>query len=207
MKHYKYDKIREYDRRGRYNVPLLSESQKALFEFAKKKGYLAERNDAPRNAKAGLYFEVLKYFDEDRLEAAMNAERRRRVREMNALKKAREEACKEVLKCDVVEIFSTISDIGKIIVNDTEYSNFYGDTTNTIEVCAVNAAEFRQAKYLTRRQIYNPEESIAIVKFATPRTLEVKLSDVDSRYGSKEIKSALGFAIWSRKMKIFTTKE
>ena len=206
MKHYKYDKIREYERRGRYNVPLLSESQKALFEFAKKKGFLAERNDAPRNAKVGLYYEVLKYFDEDRLEASMNAERRRRVRAMNALKKAREEACKDVLKCDVVELFSTISDIGKITVNDTEYSNFYGDTTNTIEICAVNVDEFRQAKYLTRRQIFNPEESITIVKFASPRTLEVRLSDVDSRYGSKEIENALGFVIWARKAKIFVKK-
>lgn len=203
MKHYKYDKIRVYERRGRYNVPLLSESQKALFSFAKKKGYLVERNDAPRNAKVGLYYEVLKYFDEDRLEASMNAERRRHVREMNALNKARKNASEEVLKSNIVELFSTISDVGKIIVNDTEYSNFYGKGTNTVEICTVDGGEFKQAKYLTRRQIFNPEESITIEKFASPRTLEVKLSDVDVRYGSKEVKSALGFVIWSRKMKIY----
>jgi len=206
MKHYKYDKIRQYAKRGKYNVPLLSDEQKTLFLYAVKKGYLAEKNDAPRNGKIGLHYEVLRYFDDDRLSTAMYADRRRAARDARRRQDALKKACAEVLPADYTDYFCTRSDIGSFKIDGNTYSNFYGDGDNRVEVCAVDFAAFKAAEKITRRQIFNAKSPITIVKFDAPKTINVSLSDIDESAGVKTIDNACGFAIWEHKLKIFTAK-
>ena len=207
MEHYKYDKIRQYAKNGKRNVSLLSDAQKTLFLYAAKKGYLAEKNDAPRNGKVGLHYEVLKYFDDDRLATAMYADRRRAERDARRRQEALKKACAEVLPADCIDYFYTTSDIGSIKIDGNIYSNFYGDCDNQVDVCAVDFDAFKKADKITRRQVYNAKEPITIVKFDAPKTINVSLSDVDNSAGAKTIDNVCGFAIWSRKIKIFVAKD
>ncbi len=206
MKHYKYDKIRQYERISRGNKSLLTDEQKKLFKYALRKGYLVEKNDAVRNGKAGLHYEVLHFFDEEHLRVKMYAEQRRAQRDAKRRAEALKKACSEILPADYVDYFETISDIGSIKIDGNIYSNFYGDTDNRVEVCVVDFTAFKTAKIITRRQIYNATAPITIVKFDAPKTISVSLSDVDDSAGVKTIDNACGFAIWSRKLKIFTVK-
>lgn len=207
MKYYKYDKIRQYAKIGKSNVSLLSDAQKKLFLFAAKKGYLVEKNDAPRNGKVGLHYEVLRYFDDERLATVMYADIRRAERDAKRRAEALKKACAEVLPADYVGFFETTSDIGSFKIDGNIYSNFYGDTDNSVEVCAVDFAAFKAADKITRRQVYNAKEPITIVKFDEPKTINVSLSDVDESAGAKTIDNVCGFAIWSRKLKIFVAKD
>lgn len=207
MKHYKYDKIRRFERAGRGHKPLLDSEQEKLFKYAVGKGYLVEKNDAIRNRKEGLYYEVLRYFDEERLRTKMYAEERRTMREAKRRVDALKKACAEVLPADYVDYFETISDVGSIKIDGNIYSNFYGKTDNCAEVCVVDFDAFKKAKILTKRQIFEPSAPLSIVKFDAPKTINVSLSDVDESAGVKTIDNACGFAIWTRKLKIFTVKE
>lgn len=206
MKHYKYDKIRQYERISRGNKSLLTPEQKKLFKYALRRGYLVEKNDAPRNGKVGLHYEVLRYFDDERLATAMYADLRRAERDARRRQAALKKACAEVLPSDYVDYFETTSDIGSFKIDGNIYSNFYGDTDNSVEVCAVDFDAFKKAEKITRRQVYNAKEPITIVKFDAPKTINVSLSDVDDSAGAKTIDNVCGFAIWSRKLKIFVAK-
>lgn len=207
MKYYKYDKIRQYERISRGNKSLLTPEQKNLFKYALRRGFLVERNDAVRNGKSGLHYEVLHYFDDARLREKMYAEERRAQRDAKRRAEDLKKACAEVLPADYVDYFETISDIGSFKIDGNIYSNFYGDTDNSVEVCAVDFAAFKAAKIITRRQVYNAQEPITIVKFDAPKTINVSLSDVDESAGAKTIDNVCGFAIWSRKLKIFVAKD
>lgn len=207
MKYYKYDKIRQYERVSRGNKSLLTPEQKKLFKYALRRGYLVEKNDAVRNGKSGLHYEVLHYFDDERLREKMYAEERRAQRDAKRRAEDLKKACAEVLPADYVDYFETISDIGSFKIDGNTYSNFYGDTDNSVEVCAVDFAAFKTAEKITRRQVYNAQEPITIVKFDAPKTINVSLSDVDESAGAKTIDNVCGFAIWSRKLKIFVAKD
>ncbi len=207
MKYYKYDKIRQYERVSRGNKSLLTPEQKKLFKYALRRGYLVEKNDAVRNGKSGLHYEVLHYFDDARLREKMYAEERRAQRDAKLRAEALKKACAEVLPADYIDYFETISDIGSFKIDGNIYSNFYGDTDNSVEVCAVDFAAFKAAEIITRRQVYNAQEPITIVKFDAPKTINVSLSDVDESAGAKTIDNVCGFAIWSRKLKIFVAKD
>lgn len=206
MKHYKYDIIRQYEGVPRGNKSLLTPEQKKLFKYALRRGYLVEKNDAVRNGKSGLHYEVLHYFDDERLREKMYAQERRAQRDAKRRAEALKKACGEVLPADYVDFFETISDIGSFKIDGNIYSNFYGGTENSAEICAVDLAAFKAAKIITRRQIYNADAPITIVKFDSPKSISVSLSDVDDSAGAKVIDNACGFAIWSRKLKIFKTK-
>ena len=91
MKHYKYDKIRRFERAGIGHKPLLDSEQEKLFKYAVGKGYLVEKNDAVRNGKSGLHYEVLHYFDEEHLRVKMYAEERRAMREVKLEKVSSDE--------------------------------------------------------------------------------------------------------------------
>ena len=197
MKHYKYDKIRQFERRGGRLVPLISDNQKKLFSYAAKMGFLTIKNDAPRNAKIGLYYEVLRFFDEDRLREKMFAQRRR---------DAKKDSPAPVVSSTVVERFLVQSLTGGIKIDGTMYSNFSEDETITSEICEVDFGEFQRAEKITRRQVFNPNEPLTIVKFPEPREIEVALSDVDASFGVKKIARVCGFAVWAHKLKIFVAK-
>ena len=68
-----------------------------MFKYAVGKGYLVEENDAIRNRKEGLYYEVLRYFDEERLRTKMYAEERRTMREAK-LEKVSSDEKNEILE-------------------------------------------------------------------------------------------------------------
>lgn len=184
----------------------MTPKQKQLFKYAVRRGYLVEKNDAPRNGKVGLHYEVLRYFDDERLATVMYADIRRAERDAKRRAEALKKACGEVLPADYVDYFETTSDIGSFKIDGNIYSNFYGDTDNSAEVCAVDFDAFKKAEKITRRQVYNAKEPITIVKFDAPKTINVSLSDVDESAGAKTIDNVCGFAIWSRKLKIFVAK-
>lgn len=108
-----------------------------------------------------------------------------------------------VLNSRVVDLFETSSDIGSFKIDGQLYSNFYGDGANRAEICACNFADFKKAKLLTRRQVFNRAEPITIVKYESPRRIEVSLDDCDNSAGVKVIDNVCGFVIWACKIKIF----
>lgn len=207
MKYYKHDKIRQYERIFKGNKSLLTPKQRELFEYARRRGYLVERNDAARNGKAGLYYEVARYFDDARLRERMYAEERRAQRDAKRRAEVLKKACDEVLPAEDVDWFETISDTGSFKIDGKTYSNFYGDGDNSVEVRAVDFDAFKKADKITRRQVYNAQDPITIAKFDAPKTINVSLSDVDESAGAKTIDNVCGFAIWSRKLKIFVAKD
>lgn len=299
MKHYKYDKIRRFERAGRGHKPLLDSEQEKLFKYAVGKGYLLEKNDAIRNRKEGLHYEVLRYFDEERLRTKMYAEERRTMREAKLSEvslgeeneisenkkytkgtKIREYARvqtgrwttyqkvldfkeqrllfyavanKYAVYCndsprggkwgwhyEILKYFTTnsltkkmdaesaayqkalsampysaflydfeiASKFNSIKIDGVYFSNFCkSDCNNRAVVCAIDFDSFLKADIITKRQVYNKEDPLTIVKFDAPKTINVSLSDVDDSAGVKTIDNACGFAIWTRKLKIFTGKE
>lgn len=195
----KGEKIRRYKAAGRgswscYKETLSSKDMDFL-RYAATKRYVTFGNDAPRGGKLGEYIEVVKDFTRSELEEKMALEI-----------KARDKALSKVLKSTVVKIFTTISDVGSIKIDGTCYSNFDGDGENTAEICECDFNEFRVSEILTRRQIYNPESPITIVKFDAPKTIEVSRYDCDDSFGSERIDNACGFVIWAQKVKVFVAK-
>lgn len=192
-------KIREYARvqMGRwttYQKALAPEEQRLLF-YAVANKYAVYCNDAPRGGKWGWHYEIKKFFTTNSLTKKIVAEQ-----------KALDAALSTVLPSENLEYFETDSDIGSIKIDGVCYSNFYGDTTNRVNVCAVDFDAFKKATVLTKRQIFEPNAHLTIVKFDAPKTINVSLSDVDDSAGAKVIDNVCGFAIWSRKLKIFTVK-
>lgn len=157
--------------------------------------YAVSRNDAPRGGKWGEHFEILKYFTTNSLTKKMDADRA-----------ALEKILAVIPRAEMVDCFDTSSDVGAIKINGAYYTNFYGNGDNRVEVCSVDFDAFKKADKITRRQVYNVKEPISVVKFDAPKTINVSLSDVDDSADVKTIGNVCGFAIWSRKLKIFVAK-
>lgn len=170
----------------------LSKEELDVLRYASSKGFTEFGNDAPRGGKRGEYIEILRDFTVSELEAMRAAE-----------VKARDEALAKVLKSELIDEFFTVSDIGSIKIDGANYTNFYGDGENRVEVCSCDFEAFKKAEVLTRRQVFNPKKPITIMKFDTPKTIEVALSDVDATFGVRKIEKVCGFVIWERKAKIF----
>lgn len=170
----------------------LTDDEQDLLVFAQIQGYVTRENDAKRGGKSGEHFFVKKYFTTNSM-AKKRAE----------LVKARNQALAQVLPCEKVDEFRTISDIGSIKIDGACYSNFWGDGDNIIEVCRCDESAFHTAKYLSRREIYNSKQPITINKFESPKTIVISNCDCDDSFGAVELENVLGFVIWERKAKIF----
>lgn len=179
-------------------VSAIPADEMRLLEFAQFYGFAQSGNDAPRGGKLGEHVEIIKPFD---------------VEEMKKMKEESEAETRRildlVLKSETVANFVTLSDEGSFKIDGVLYSNYWGDGTNRAEVCEVDEREFREAKYLTRRQIYAPNEKITIVKFAKPKKIRVAFSDCgpESDVNDRIIDRVLGFVIWERKLKIFVANK
>ena len=174
----------------------ISPDEDGLLRFAVHCNYARNDNDAPRGGKLGDHYLITKDFDAKMLDGLRQAQLAEKAR-INAL----------VLKSRVVDIFTTISDIGSFKIDGKLYSNFYGDGDNRVEVCECDFDEFRAAEIITRRQIYNPNESLTIVKFDEPKKVAVALCDCNDAFGVREIKDVCGFCVWCCKLKIFVAKK
>lgn len=196
----KGEKIRLYKAAGsgrwRKYTSAISADEFDLFLYACSKRLMTKGNDAPRGGKLGDFFEVLKDFSDSELKKEKDKE----LAELNA-------KLAQTLETEFVGAFSTISDIGSFVIDGIAYVNFYGDGDNRVEVCACDKAEFKSSKYLTRREIYNADEPLTIVRYDEPKTITVAHSDVDKRFGETKVENVLGFAIWERKLKIFMERK
>lgn len=177
-------------------VSAIPTAELKLLEFAEFHGFVQSGNDAPRGGKLGDFFEVLKPFDFETLKKA-KAEAEAEARRISDL----------VLKSEKVCDFVTFSDEGSFKIDGVHYSNFWGDGTNRAEICEADEKEFKEANFLTRRQFYAPNEKITIVKFDKPKSITVSKCDCYENMGERTIERALGFVIWSRKLKIFVAKK
>ena len=198
-KYIKGEKIRLYKlnvggKWSSYNNAIDGEELNML-EYAVSKGFVVFGNDAPRGGKHGKFVEILRDFTVAELEAIRAAEL-----------KARNELLAKVVKAEYLEAFTTISDIGSIKIDGANYTNFYGDGDNLVEIYKCDFEAFKSAEVLTRRQLFKPKEPITIVKFDAPKAIEIALSDVDEKLGVRKIENACGFVIWSRKAKVFVSK-
>lgn len=200
QKFYKYDKIRLFAQGDKKYISLVNDADFAVLRFAQSRGYAQRLNDAPRGGKLGEHFLIKRYFDFERMRSSMYAEQGRRQRALN-------KALKSVLKSETIETFWTISDIGRFKIDNELYSNFSGDGENTVEVCKCSAFEFKNSEIISRRQVYNPNSRLTIVRFDAPKTIKVALWDYDDSHGVKEIQNVLGFCIWERKMKVFVCEK
>lgn len=181
---------------GKY-VSAIPAAELKLLEFAEFRGFVQSGNDAPRGGKLGDHFEVLKPFDFETLKKA-KAEAEAEAQRISDL----------VLKSEKVCEFVTLSDEGSFKIDDVLYSNFWGDGTNRAEICETDEQEFKSSSFLTRRQFYAPNEKITIVKFDAPKPVKVSFHDCTPTSNSdRTIECALGFVIWSRKLKIFVAKK
>lgn len=200
MKYEKDTKIRKYRLGGSGKwtnyQSAIPEEELQMLRYAESKGLCISSNDAPRGSRRGDYFLIVKAFDSDELQ-------KQRAKELAE----KEELLKQVLKSEIISEFRTISDMGNFVIDGVSYSNFYGDGWNKVEICDCNEAEFKSAKYLTRREIFNAKEPISIVRFETPKTITVAHSDADARFGETKVENVLGFAIWTAKLKIFVEKK
>lgn len=156
-------------------------------------------NDAPRGGKLGEHFAILRKFNVEKLWA-------KKIRAEKKAKKEREEKLAKLCKSEKVCSFWTESDIGCFIINGEKFSNHDGDGLNTVEVCEVDFDEFKSAEYITRRQIYNSNSPITIVKYDAPRTITVADYDCRPNENLRKIDNVCGFAIWAAKLKIFIAK-
>lgn len=178
-------------------VSAIPAAELKLLEFAEVHGIAQSGNDAPRGGRLGAHFEVLKPFDFETLKKA-KAEAEAEAQRISDL----------VLKSEKVCEFVTLSDEGSFKIDEVLYSNFWGDGTNRAEIWEADEQEFKGASSLTRRQFYAPNEKITIVKFDAPKTIKVSFHDCTPTSNSDRIiERALGFVIWSRKLKIFVAKK
>lgn len=177
-------------------VSAIPAAELKLLEFAEFHGFVQSGNDAPRGGKLGDYFEVLKPFDFETLKKA-KAEAEAEAQRISDL----------VLKSEKVCEFVTLSDEGSFKIDGVLYSNFWGDGTNRAEICEADEQEFKEASFLTRRQFYAPNEKITIVKFDAPKSITISFHDCAPSISDRTIERALGFVIWSRKLKIFVAKK
>ena len=200
MKYAKDTKIRKYilGSSGKWTnyQSAIPEEELQMLRYAESKGLCISGNDAPRGGKRGEYFLIAKAFDFDELQE----QRAKELEEKEAL-------LKQILKSEIISEFRTISDMGNFVIDGVSYSNFYGNGWNRVEICFCNEAEFKSAKYLTRREIYNAKEPISIVRFDAPKTITVAHSDSDKHFGETKIGYVLGFVIWRAKLKVFVSKK
>lgn len=199
IKYTKGTQVRRYKQVSRgcwtnYQKALMPDEERLMW-YAVAHKYAVSRNDAPRGGKWGEHFEILKYFTTNSLTKKMDADRA-----------ALEKILAVIPRAEMVDCFDTSSDVGAIKINGAYYTNFYGNGDNRVEVCSVDFDAFKKADKITRRQVYNVKEPISVVKFDAPKTINVSLSDVDDSADVKTIGNVCGFAIWSRKLKIFVAK-
>ena len=199
-KYIKGEKIRLFKevKGGRWAKYTSAISPKELdgLKYACTKRWATKGNDAPRGSKLGDFFEILRDFSLQELEETMNNE----IAELDA-------KLSDTLKSEIIYRFTTISNIGSFVIDGVKYSNFSGCEENKVDVCACTAEDFKSAKYLTRREIFNSKEPISIVRFDVPKTIKVAICDRDESFGFEMIKDALGFAIWQGKLKVFVGKK
>lgn len=178
-------------------VSAISAEEMRLLEFAQFYGFAQSGNDAPRGGKLGDFFEIIKSFDFETLKKA-KAEAEAEAKRISDL----------VLNSEKICDFVTLSDEGSFKIDGVLYSNFWGDGVNRAEICETDEQEFKEANFLTRRQFYAPNEKITIVKFDAPKSITVSFHDcTPSSIDDRIIERALGFVIWSRKLKIFVAKK
>ena len=158
-------------------------------------GLLKPENDVSRGVKLGDCFRVVKDFDTEFVEL-----------KRKEAKAARDEIEASVLPNRISDMFTTMSDNGFFVIDGVEYSNFYGNGENRVEVCKCDFEAFKDAKMLTRRQAYSPNDPITIIKFDAPKAISVKISDIDDEFGTREIENTCGFVIWAKKLKIFVAE-
>lgn len=173
----------------------LSGDERKLLEYARLKGYVVCGNDAVRGGKLGEHFKVVKYFTTNSLLKKQKAEEKEQARKL--------ESC---LKSERLNRFTTISNIGCIVVDDVKYSNFDGVGENIVDVCSCDFEEFKKSEIITRRQIFNIKEFISVIKFDSLKSIKVSHFDCDDSLGSTTIDNVCGFCIWKRKMKVFVQK-
>ena len=126
---------------------------------------------------------------------------------MHAEDRRLNKALASVLETEPVDRFATVSDMGSFLIDGTAYDNYWGDGENIVEIVAADADKFKGAKFLSRREVFNKNAPITIVKFDEPRTIDVERSDCRTPgWGVRRIENALGFVIWERKAKIFVKK-
>lgn len=183
--------------------PAIKPDELALLKIAEKKGLAIAGNDAPRGGKLGAHFKILRDFSAAEAAKALAEERAARAAAEAA--KAAELRAKLalVLKSEPVESFATTSDVGSIKIDGTNYTNFYGDGENRVEVCKCDFEAFKESELVTKRQVYSAHEPLTIVKFDSPKDLAVSLHDCGD-CEVKTIRNACGFCVWERKLKIFT---
>lgn len=176
-------------------VDALKEEEKELLQYALRLKYVELVNDAPRGGKHGEHFLVKKYFTTASI-----------LKKLETEAKAIQKQLAKIPPMTRVNSFSTISDIGSFKIDGVCYSNFWGDGCNRVEVVSVDPKQFADAEIITRRQIYNKLEPLTIVKYDTPKSIQVSECDCNDSFGSTKVENVLGFAIWSSKLKIFVAK-
>lgn len=174
-----------------YQIALPAEELE-LLNYALNRGYATLENDAPRGGKWGVHFLVKRYFTTNSLTKKMLAER-----------KAIDDLCSKVLESKRIRAFDTVSEVGSFHVNGVYYSNLSCSGNNTVEICECNPKEFYAAELLTRRQVFQKDKPITIVKFDTLQTLKIANVDRNLSDGEVTAENVLGFVIWSNRMKIF----
>ncbi len=167
-----------------------------VLKYAEYKSFIRSGNDAPRRGRMGDFFEILKPFSLDEMRAMRDAE----VAE-------KENILSKLLPAETVSNFETVSDVGSFRIGGELVPNFSVNGSNRVEVCKCDSEAFAKADIITRRQIYNTNSPLRIVKFGAPVSLVVHYSDADDSLGSITIDSALGYAVWSRHLKVFVKKE
>ena len=170
----------------------LHEDEIDLLTFASSIGYVCLENDSKKGGKSGVHFLVKKYF-------TTNSMRKRLLK----ITKERQKKLDAVLTTEEINNFRIISNIGSVKIDSAYYSNFYGNGSNAVSVVKCNESQFKNAKFLSRREVFNSEEPITIVKFPIAKTISISKCDCDDSFGSVEIKHSLGFVIWKRMVKIF----
>lgn len=177
-------------------VSAISAKDLDLLKYACSKLWVRKANDAPRGGKSGDFFEVLRDFSLQELKSTMEAE-------VSALN----DKLAHTLKTEIMDGFSTISNIGSFVIDSVAYSNFNRNKYSKVEICTCNASDFKTARYLSKREIYNAKEPISIVRFEASKTIMVANSDTYKHLGETKIDNVLGFAIWSGKLRVFVEKK
>jgi len=180
-------------------VNLLSADDIGILYYACFLKLAKKSNDAPRGGKLGEHFEILRKFNVEKLLT-------KKIRAEKKAKKELEKKLAKVCPSEKIRNFWTESDIGCFIIDGEKFSNHEGDGLNIVEICEVDFDEFKSAEYITRRQIYNPNSPITIVKYDSPRAITIAEYDCKPNDNLRKIDNVCGFAIWSAKLKVFISK-
>ncbi len=196
MKYYKYDKISKC---------CISDNELNLWKnlsfvkFARKLGYI---NKVKKSNASEYDFEILKYFDSERLLSKMYAKQRRASKEIKKQKERLKETLSNLLKVDTRETLKIMLVDDFLAIGSEVYDTFSKNRSIEVDILSCDLKEFYQATYLTRREIFNPKKPLTIVKYKIPKTITLSSIDI----GERVIEGVLGFCIWSGKIKIFIKK-